>query len=206
MSRTSERRARREARRRRQQPRRFIQDRRFWFAGAGILALIVIGLIVYSVSTASPPTALPNTAIPVEGIAVPSMGANHIRPGEPHAAYNSMPPTSGPHYDTPAPWGKSDVPLPEETWVHNLEHGGIVALYNCLQGCPDLVNKLEALLKTGPRSRFNTVKLLITPYGKIQNRLTLVAWSYYLPLDDYDDATVRGFITAHQDKGPELVP
>ncbi|MEP7200915.1 MAG: DUF3105 domain-containing protein [Chloroflexota bacterium] len=161
-----------------------------------------------TVTAATPPRVSATVGAPIAavGIEVPDLGAPHVRPGAPHAAYNSMPPTSGPHYDTPAPWGKYDQAVVEETWIHNLEHSGIVALVNCPSGCADLVDKLDALLKTGPQSKFGYVKLLITPYSKTPQRLTLVAWTYYLPLADYDDALVRGFIAAHQDDGPEDVP
>ena len=49
----------------------------------------------------------------------------HIQPGQPHERYNSLPPTSGPHYPFTAPWGISSEPIPEELQVHNLEHGGV---------------------------------------------------------------------------------
>ena len=137
---------------------------------------------------------------------VPSMGANHVALGQPHAAYNSLPPTSGPHYDSPAPWGDPHAALPEERWLHNLEHSGVVALYNCPQGCPALVQALDNFLKTGPQSSYGYVKLLVVPYSKIPNKLTLVAWEYYLPLADYDEAAMQQFFADHQDNGPEDVP
>ncbi|MBI3732287.1 MAG: DUF3105 domain-containing protein, partial [Chloroflexi bacterium] len=139
------------------------------------------------------------------GTPVPSLGGQHVQIGQQHAPYNSTPPTSGPHWDAPADWGIYHDPVPEERWVHNLEHGGIVILYNCPQDCPDLLNRLDALFKTAPRSKLGNVKLLITPYHTAPNRLTLVAWNYYLPLDDYDDAVVRGFMLNHLDKAPEQV-
>ena len=146
--------------------------------------------------------------VPVTGTAVPDMGQQHVNPGERHAPYNSVPPTSGPHYGSGAPvaWGSYTNAIPEEVWIHNLEHGGIVALYNCPQACPDLVSKLDALVKSGPASKYGSPKIVVTPYSKITNKLTLVAWDYYLPLDDYDDGAVRGFFAAHQDRGPEDVP
>ena len=147
----------------------------------------------------------PSAALGVE-VSVPSMGANHVAVGRPHAPYNSTPPTSGPHYDTPAAWGDPHTTVPEETWLHNLEHGGIVALYNCPQGCLGLVQSLDNLLKTGPFSKYGYVKMVVTPYSKIPNKLTLVAWTYYLPLADYDDEAVQKFFEDHQDDGPEDVP
>lgn len=199
MSRTSARRA--ASRQSQRGGHAFWSNRSFWIMAGGIVLLLVIGLVVFGVAgqaqTFSNPAAV--------GTPVPSMGGQHVQIGQQHAAYDSMPPTSGPHWDTPADWGVYHDPVPEERWVHNLEHGGIVILYNCPQDCPDLIAKLDALFKTAPRSKLGNVKLLVTPYSKISNRLTLVAWNYYLPLDDYDDAVVRGFMLNHLDKAPEQV-
>jgi hypothetical protein len=46
-------------------------------------------------------------------------------------AYKHDPPASGPHWPWPAPWGWHPEVVPRQWWVHNLEHGGIVLLYNC---------------------------------------------------------------------------
>src|SRR5262245_59422233 len=62
-------------------------------------------------------------------------GNLHIqRETDPHTAYNSDPPTSGPHLPFIAPWGVHTRPIPRELQVHNLEDGGVVLQYNC--ECP----------------------------------------------------------------------
>ena len=221
MSRTSERRARRAELRRKTEPAPSgLQNRKWWIAGGAILliAVLVIAVFVRGNAPAGTPTPVVVNGtlvpdLPVDAsvrlgveVPVPSMGAQHVRAGEPHAQYNSTPPTSGPHFDTPAAWGDSHTTLPEETWIHNLEHGGIVALYNCPQGCPGLVQSLDDFLKTGPFSKYGYAKMVVTPYSKIPNKLTMVAWSFYLPLADFDDAAMRKFLKDHQDKGPEDIP
>ena len=123
-----------------------------------------------------------------------------------HTEGQSYLPTAYLDYDVPTQqdWNTPvDKVVPEEQWVHNLEHSGVVALYNCPQGCPDLLAKLAAFKQTGVRSKFGYVKLLVQPYDKLPNKLTLVAWNFYLRLADYDEAAVRSFFTTHQDKGPE---
>ncbi|MBI1801885.1 MAG: DUF3105 domain-containing protein, partial [Chloroflexi bacterium] len=166
MSRTSEKRAHRAAQRKSQQPNDLWSgNRRTALIGGGVVVLILAAFwLTNTLNTPQPAvtpvaagTASATTAAPVgigTVVSVPSLGGTHVNPGERHAAYNSTPPTSGPHYGTPANWGKYEQGLAEETWIHNLEHGGIVALYNCPQGCPELVSKLEGLLKTGPPSSF----------------------------------------------------
>ncbi len=206
MSRSRERRARRAPAKYNQPMQGNSNQRPLWYAGGALAALFiaVLGYAVYAAFAAqSATTGGPLPTNLVQGTAVPNLGATHVNPGEPHARYNSTPPTSGPHFPHWGEWKRYDEPQPEEVWIHNLEHGGIVALYNCPQGCPELLNKLSDLYKTGPRSKYGYLKMLVSPYSKISNKLTLAAWNYYLPLDDYDDAQVRGFILAHQDKGPE---
>lgn len=209
MSRSNERRARRAPSKYNQPLKADSNQRLLWYGAAalGVVFLAVLAYAVYAAFTAQSGTtsvALPTGAVP--GTPVPNLAASHVTPGEPHLRYNSTPPTSGPHFPNWGDWKRYDDPQPEEVWLHNLEHGGIVALYNCPQGCADLMNKLSDLYKTGPRSKYGNLKMLVSPYNKISNKLTLVAWNYYLPLDAYDDALVRGFILAHQDKGPEDVP
>jgi uncharacterized protein DUF3105 len=171
-----------------------------WLGGA---ALLILAAGIFVLNAGSQTGGFSKAA--AVGTAVPSLGGQHVGVGIPHAAYNSTPPSSGPHWDTPADWGVYQEPLPSERWVHNLEHGGIVILYHCPQGCSDLTGKLDTLFKTAPRSKLGNVKLLIMPDNQTENRLTLVAWTYYLTLSDYDDAIVRDFIMNHLDKAPEQV-
>lgn len=45
--------------------------------------------------------------------------------------YSSNPPSSGPHYPIWAGWQEYLTPVPRPFWVHSLEHGAVVLLYNC---------------------------------------------------------------------------
>src|SRR5438105_1067841 len=102
------------------------------------------------------------------------------------------PPTFGNHYATWRPPGIYDSSVPEGNFVHDLEHGGIVILYNCEQPCPDLVNQLRPLLTSLPRSsQFNEVKLVISPNNKIDHRLAVLAWDWEQDLDDFDANAIR---------------
>jgi len=111
-------------------------------------------------------------------------------PGAPHPPYNSSPPTSGPRLPFIADWGIHRVPVPLELQSHNLEHGGVLLQYNCPQGCPELVNRLETLA----RQRDN---VLVAPYPWMNDRLALTAWGHLLFLDALDEARVRAFLDAY---------
>jgi len=129
----------------------------------------------------------------------------HIADGQP-IQYDHHPPNHGNHYGTPMPWGVYDSPVQEGRFVHNMEHGGIVVLYNCPTGCADTVNQLKGLMNGLPRDKFGEVKLVVSPYSQSDHLITLSAWDYEQDLDAYDFNTVKAFYDAHVDKGPEQIP
>jgi hypothetical protein len=63
---------------------------------------------------------------------VPDEGAKHVTTAD--IPYQHIPPASGPHFDTPAPYEFNTAEVPEGNWVHSLEHGAIVLLYQCDTG------------------------------------------------------------------------
>lgn len=140
---------------------------------------------------------------PGERIAVGGVG-QHVPEGQP-VTYNSVPAVGGPHWPSPAAWGNSTVPVPDERAVHNLEHGGVVISYNAIP-TGDLA-KLQSLLLTYPRDGFGEVKLLIRPYDRIASgTFVLAAWGWKQAFATYDDAGVRAFLDAHLGRCCESVP
>jgi len=139
------------------------------------------------------------------GRRMPDRGGGHVPEGQP-VPYPSYPPTSGPHWPRPAPWGVYDFEIAPEVYVHNLEHGGIVVLYHCPRPCPDLVEKLRRASATLPRSKYGHVKLLVTPVSILDHRLAFLAWTWIEELDDFDEARLLRFYKAHVGRGPEDVP
>ncbi|HEX3244468.1 MAG TPA: DUF3105 domain-containing protein [Chloroflexota bacterium] len=137
------------------------------------------------------------------GRSVPIEGQTHVDEGTP-IAYQSRPPASGPHYPVTAPYAVSEQPIPAGYWVHNLEHGGIVVLWNCPQGCPDTVAQIKDAFVKLPRSRqFNRVKLVGTPYTEMDSKIAYVAWGKIQELDEFDYDQLLRFYNAYVDKGPE---
>jgi hypothetical protein len=128
-------------------------------------------------------------------------GQQHITRGTSHPPYNTKPPTSGWHYgDAVAPWGVSTAPIPDEVQVHNLEHGGIMIQYDCPGGCPDVVAKLEEIVRSY-RS-----KVILAPYEGIGRPIAVTAWGKIAFLDEVNEPFIRRFIAENKDKGPERVP
>lgn len=131
----------------------------------------------------------------------PDQGREHLAPGQTFDGYNSNPPTSGPHDPQPVPWGFYDQPVPKEKLVHNLEHGGLLLLFNCAEGCPELEQQLrlfaEAYVDQG-------LKLVVAPYPDMQSSFALVAWTYLDTFDALDPDRIARFIEANLgSKAPE---
>jgi hypothetical protein len=99
-----------------------------------------------------------------------------------------------------------EQPVPPELWVHNLEHGGLVILYNCARPCPDLVAQLREVYATFPRSKWGHVKLLVTPYPRLQTTLAILAWAWIDELPAFDRARLLRAYTARVDRGPGDLP
>ncbi|MDA1188183.1 MAG: DUF3105 domain-containing protein [Chloroflexi bacterium] len=117
----------------------------------------------------------------------------HIKFGEYHPEYNSVPGTSGWHYgapDAPIPWGVYKQFVPDEVLIHNLEHAGIGIHYNCPDGCPELVSQLEAFAR-----RYS--KIIVSPYPGMDTRIGLTAWTFIDKFDAYDEARIVAFIEDH---------
>ena len=181
----------------------------------GLVMLVVLSWLL----GAAPATvnAEQKTAPPVNtppGKTFPDLGNIHIkRLGDPHAPYNSNPPTSGPHMPGIAPWGAYDNQIPKEYQVHNLEDGGVVIQYNCPKACSDLVKKLEGVFfkykaradkesdghkseKTGkPVSKY--MHLILAPYPDMDARIALTAWTRLDTFNDFDEARIDRFIEAY---------
>jgi hypothetical protein len=200
----AERRARSESRKRRK--------RMFWYAGAIMLAaafiasLLVPGGLTTNLGDVGPTI---NTGGPVA--ILPDEGRGHLEPGVRYGAdYRTKPGTSGPHWQTlpsagvptgaPARWGIYDRPIPDEVLIHNLEHGGIGLHYNCPEGCPELVEQLRGIIGRNP-SQF-----ILAPYPDMDRKIAVTAWRHLLYLDEFDEAKIREFVDAYQDRAPESVP
>ncbi len=139
------------------------------------------------------------------GRPMPDRGRQHVAQGTP-ITYQEYPPTSGSHWPVWAQWGIYREPVPEEVFVHNLEHGGVVLLYNCASPCPEVVRQLEETYAAVPKSKYGHAKLVVSPNSRIKTRFALLAWTRLDEFDRFDRERILRFVRAWQDKGPEDVP
>ena len=125
------------------------------------------------------------------GVAMPDQGNLHIAAADaPHEAYNSDPPTSGPHLPYIAPWGVHTRPIPTPLQVHNLEDGGVLVQYNC--ECPELVEKLRAIVRRYDRH------VILAPYPPMKSRIVLTAWTRLDAFEEPDEKRIVRFIEAYR--------
>ncbi|HEX2240350.1 MAG TPA: DUF3105 domain-containing protein [Actinomycetota bacterium] len=129
-------------------------------------------------------------------------GREHIEVGSPHEPYSSSPPTSGPHYETPASTGFYPSALEPEQVVHNLEHSQIVIWYR-----PDVsettLDQLEAIVDQEP------LATLAVPYEDIEGSASFVltAWGASQSCARVSQEVIDDFRRQFQGQGPEkLVP
>ena len=144
-----------------------------------LVVAVVVGYFAY------------RAAADLPGVKLPDQGNLHISSEtSPHEAYNSDPPTSGPHLPYIAPWGIHTRPISKELQVHNLEDGGVMVQYNC--DCPDEVARLREIV--AKYDRF----VILAPYPAMKSRFALTAWTRIETLDRLEDARVRRFIDAYR--------
>jgi len=139
------------------------------------------------------------------GRKMPDRGDDHVPEGT-RVTYREYPPTSGPHWPRWAKWGIYAEAVPEEAFVHNLEHGGVVILYRCPTPCPEVVRRLEETVAALPKSKYGHVKVVVSPNARIRTRFALLAWTRLDEFDRFDRERIDRFVRAWQDKGPEDVP
>ncbi len=173
-----------------------LQQTKRWRIGVGLIgAVLVIGFIVWAFRQGDA------NAAPGEHIAYQSQ--THIDEGEAHTEYNSDPPTSGAHSETPAAPGFYDTPLADENVVHSLEHGYVAISYDCnqLDDCKLVKNNLRALV-----GKYNNFKIIAAPRTNRDAPIALTAWQRIELLDSYDEAAISVFVNAWRNKGPENTP
>ena len=125
--------------------------------------------------------------------------AKHVEDGT-DVQYESTPPTSGDHYGQPADARFYSESIPEETVVHNLEHGQIVIWYNP-DGPNDMIDAIESVVDEEP------VGLVAVPYTELSSgdNVAFSAWGHAQTCAEFSNDVLDEFRVEFQGKGPENV-
>jgi len=114
--------------------------------------------------------------------------------------YESTPPTTGDHSQSAAPCGVHGTQIPDELFVHSLEHGAVGILYDPQQVEVETIRDIEA--KVG---EFDD-RTISAPYSGTETPISVTSWTKLMRLDEYDEDTVDEYIDAFRGKGPENLP
>ncbi|GAB4535082.1 MAG: hypothetical protein Fur0018_25240 [Anaerolineales bacterium] len=176
------------------------RQKRLWQLLGWAAGLLVLGLAAFAVWRGAQPT-------PGESVTV--LPANHVEIGSDPGAYNSNPPTSGPHYPSEFDAGFYDenAPQAQETYpagylVHNLEHGYVIFWYNCdaLSGgsCEDLKSQIRDVM-----GQAGLPKLIAFPWPSLDVPVAMTSWGKLLNMPQFDESAALAFIKANYNRAPE---
>jgi hypothetical protein len=133
-----------------------------------------------------------------------------IQPDGSSPLWNTVPPTSGPHYAVPAVWGAYSEPLQKARVVHNLEHGGVFIQYG--KDVPDsTVQELRSFYDDHTRGT------LLAPLPALGKQIAVGAWTapedapdngtaHLMKCEKFDQNAFSAFFDEFQFKGPERFP
>ncbi|MEX0881487.1 MAG: DUF3105 domain-containing protein [Candidatus Saccharimonadales bacterium] len=164
----------------------------------GIIGVLIVGMVGFIV--------FKNTSPPAEE---PVLGTQHADQGTKHVPdgtkfnYNSNPPSSGDHYQSPERRGFYDQEIPDGNLVHNLEHGYVWIAYQ-----PDLpanqIQKLKGLFsKPYSNPDFIPSKAIVTKRSNNPTPISIVSWTWTMNLENYDEKKLMQFYLQHVSKSPE---
>jgi hypothetical protein len=162
-----------------------------------IISIIIVGLVAAFLTTnkKQPEVARPGTE-------QPDKGRQHVAVGQ-RVQYDTPLPTSGTHSQQPAPWGISEKEIPNETIIHNLEHGGVVITYR-----PDVsaevISKLSVLFKKPfSNKQFTPTKAILMPKADQTEVIVLRSWRRLEQLNAYDEKRIMQYYTLNIGNSPE---
>ena len=89
--------------------------------------------------------------------------------------------------------------IPDETVVHNLEHGGVWLSYRDADDV-EAIRQLQDIASRYPQ------EVIVTYRPTNDSRIAVAAWGRLLKLDSVAGSQINYFITHYQYKGPENPP
>jgi hypothetical protein len=147
------------------------------------------------------------------GTYYPSQGHDHLTEKDStDFAYNSDPPTSGPHKDIFSDVFDSPTPLPKYLQVNLLEHANVLLQYNC--NCPDIAGVLHRIAYKYDRdwirpnqvdpapldaqdAEYDGWAVIVAPYPGMSHQIAMSAWGRLGTLDSLDQVKIDDFIHAY---------
>jgi hypothetical protein len=135
-------------------------------------------------------------------LGLPDEGANHLRPDQEPPEYDTNPPTSGDHSPEPAADGAYLDPIEPVNFLHSMEHGRVLILYD-----PSLPEEDQLALK-GVFDE-DPAGMLMFPYPDMPHEVAVAAWTNLATCESYSEGVIdviRDFRDLTRGNGPEPVP
>ena len=111
------------------------------------------------------------------------------------------PPTSGGHCPSTLPCRVYTSEQLRCQWLHNVEHGHLVLLYNCPEGCPEIVSALEAIWQSRPAGPNGARRAVLAPDTKIPGAVAAVVFGHSWVGDAVDQAEIDAVIARQDEAG-----
>jgi len=168
----------------------------WWVVAILILAVAVYGVWIWAQKTA------PEGEDFSESFPITSW--DHTQEGSIYDGpqYVSNPPTSGPHWPSPAARGIYEEEVPDERFIHNLEHGEIWISYHPRVSA-EVVEELRSIAR-------GYSKLVMAPREKNDTDIALASWGrldkWNLEGEPLDALRVENFIKRYTNTGREFIP
>jgi len=141
----------------------------------------------------------------------PLLPAIHVSDAD--ITWDSNPPSSGEHFPVWAAFRAYTSPVPRPYYVHDLEHGAVVLVYNCAAGpidCGAIEAQLQQVSDALPDDPLCTgagqgvrVRTVITPDPLLDVPVAAAAWGWTYRAQCFDLQTLVDFARAHYGNGPE---
>lgn len=171
---------------------------RLWLlvvGGAILLAAILIGAVLVFRDGES------SAATGADGLCVrqtlPPQGRQHVDELSDDFTYSSFPPTSGPHFSTPAVYNVYEEPVPEIRVVHSLEHGAMVVQYGS-EISPQTVQQIVDWYAETPEGLIvaplpESMPEAPAPPADAQSKIFLTAWTHLATCSGFDEQAFTNF-------------
>lgn len=189
----------------------------YGIAGAGILGVVlVLALFAFGGSSSADGGSV-REAMQAAGCTLTTSKAqkrdHSLSSADETFAWNTTPPTTGPHFGEPAVYGAYTTPLQLGRVVHNLEHGAVYIMYG--DDVPDEeVAKLRAFYDEDPTG------MLLAPLPSLNKTIALGVWvtasataegsdrgtGYLAKCTAFDQAAFATFRDELRFQGPERFP
>lgn len=113
------------------------------------------------------------------------------------------PPTGGDHCADTLPCRVHTEEPNRCVWIHNLEHGHAVFLYNCPEGCPELVSALETVQREAAVGVNGVRRALVAPDSRLPTRVAAIVWRRAWTGDTADLDALRCVLRLQDADAPE---